>query len=142
MDSTVRERPSARRRNRLPTVGAAVAGLTALLYFLIGYEYLSVVEGDDEPELVFIAAGLFYVLGVILLMSFDWRPLWVAGALLQGLTLYAYIDVADERTPAYEPWGIVIKVTQVVLLAVLVALALRPGPAAGVDRAIGAGRAG
>lgn len=127
MPAAAKNRPSARGRARLRTIGAAVAGLTALLYFLIGYGYLSVVEGDEEPELVFIAAALLYVLGVILLMSFDWRPLWIAGALLQGLTIYTYIDVADQRTPAYEPWGLLIKATQVALLGVLTALALRPG---------------
>ncbi|HZW01842.1 MAG TPA: hypothetical protein VFF55_09780 [Candidatus Deferrimicrobium sp.] len=37
-----------------------------------------------------------------------------------------YVVVGQERTPAFETWGITIKILQVVLLGALLYLALRP----------------
>jgi hypothetical protein len=55
----------------------------------------------------------------------------VLGALLQVGVIVMYVIVGQERTPAFEAWGITIKILQVVLLGALLYLALRPPERAG-----------
>ena len=63
--------------------------------------------------------------------------LWALGAVFQVFTISAYFGVAQDRTPAYETWGILLRVTQVLILVALVILLARwPTP----KRAGGAAR--
>jgi hypothetical protein len=110
-------------------VAAAVAAAMAAIYFLIGLGVLDVggSAGDRVGLLIFGAlAGGAFLLGAALLVAFDRRWLWITGALFQVFVYWAYFDVAKTRTPAFETWGITLRVIQLPLLAALVYLALRP----------------
>jgi hypothetical protein len=121
----------ARRRRAIRHLAAAASAAAAGMYFLIGLRLVTVVElaPDEDPntQMLFgIPAALAYTLGTILLLAFDRRLLWVLGAILQVLVIATYFGVADQRTPMFELWGILIRVAQLVLLAALAYLAIRP----------------
>ena len=73
---------------------------------------------------MFVAAALFALLAV-LLATVPRRPVFLAGAALQLLVIVGYLVIAAERSPAFEAWGVSLKVLQVAVLAALVALAVR-----------------
>lgn len=115
--------------------GAALAALTAVIYFLIGFNLVTVVElapGEVSGQAFFgIPAALAYTLGAVLLIFFRRRLFWILGALLQVLVIAMYFTVAPDRTPSFEVWGILIRIAQFLLLGVLVYLIFRPArPAA------------
>lgn len=115
--------------------GAAVVSATiAAIYFLIGLGLLTVITpaADDPSMAVFgLSAGSAFLLGALLLVAFDRRVLWLLGAALQLLVLWGYLAVAPDRTPAFEVWGITLRIIQLPLFAALVYLSLRaPEPRA------------
>jgi hypothetical protein len=115
-------------RRTIRLVAAAASAGMAVIYYLIGFGVLSVVRGGsvDVDILVFgLAAGSAFALGAILLLFFDHRILWIGGALLQLFVVWGYIAVAPDRTPAFELWGITLRIIQVPLFAALVYLALQ-----------------
>lgn len=115
-------------RRTIRYVAAAASATIAVVYYLIGLGVLTVVTGAD-PEmsmLVFGAsAGSMFLLGAALLVAFDRPVLWYLGAILQVLVVWGYLAVAPDRTPAFEIWGISLRVLQVPLFAALIYLALR-----------------
>ncbi|MHB1413943.1 MAG: hypothetical protein ACYC1C_01730 [Chloroflexota bacterium] len=117
---------AALRRRAIRFFAVAMSGAAALIYFLIGLQVLPVLETTQDQTVFGIIAGLGYALGVVLLLAFDRRVLWVLGAALQLLALYTYFNVASQRTPPYEFWGLLLKVMQLVILVALVYLAIRP----------------
>lgn len=119
-------------RRTIRYVAAALAAAMAAIYFLIGLGVLTVVDGQatDPSMLGFGAsAGAAFLLGAILLAELDRRWLWIAGAVLQVFVIWGYFGVAPQRDPAFEMWGIVLRVIQVPLLVALVSLAMRPADA-------------
>lgn len=120
--------PWARWRLRLAAAGLAFAN--ALVYALIGAGVARVVEDAAGAGASLIAfgsmAGAAFLLGAVLLVALDNRVAWWLGAAFQVFAIAAYLDVAPQRTPAYEPWGISLKVAQVALLALLAYLAVMP----------------
>lgn len=116
-------------RRSIRYVAAAVAASMAAIYYLIGIGTLSVgsVEnGDVGFILVFGAlAGSAFLLGAVLLVTVDRRWLWMLGAVFQVFVYIGYFSVARDRTPAFEAWGITLRVIQVPLLAALLYLAWR-----------------
>jgi hypothetical protein len=66
------------------------------------------------------------VIGAALILAFDRRWLWTIGALAQLFIIWTYFNLADQRVPAYEFWGVSIRVLQVMLTALLVYLAVVP----------------
>lgn len=116
-------------RRTVRFVAAVVAAAMAAIYFLIGLGVLDVggSAGDRAGLLAFGAiAGGAFLLGAALLVAFDRRWLWITGALFQVFVYWAYFDVAKSRTPAFETWGITLRIIRLPLLAALVYLALRP----------------
>jgi hypothetical protein len=109
--------------------GAALASATiAAIYYLIGLGVLTVVTpaANDPSMAVFsLSAGSAFLLGAVLLVAFDRRLLWVLGAVLQLLVVWGYFAVAPDRTPAFEAWGITLRIIQLPLFAALVYLAVR-----------------
>jgi hypothetical protein len=106
-------------------VAAAASALVAVIYLLIGFSIVSVV--DDQAGLVppmLIAAAVFAALAVLLMLSTS-RLVLIAGAALQVLVLAGYVAIASERTPAYEAWGITVKAVEAFLLIVFVYLAVQ-----------------
>ena len=116
-------------RRTIRFAAAVFAGAMAAIYFLIGLGVLTVVEGQstDASLLGFGAmAGSAFLLGAVLLLATDRRWLWILGALLQIFVVVGYVTVAADRTPAFEVWGITLRIIQVPLFGALVYLALRP----------------
>ncbi len=115
-------------RRWLRWVAAALSLANAAVYGLIGAGAVRVVEGapgEGPPLVVFgVLAGGAFLLGAVLLMSFDRRVLWVIGAAFQAFAIAAYFNVAPQRVPPYEVWGLSLKAAQLVLLALLLVLGL------------------
>lgn len=115
-----------RRAIRLTAAGLATA--MALIYFLIGAGVLDVggAQGADDGFLLAFgaSAGGAFLLGAVLLSSLDRRWLWVLGALFQVFVMVGYVAAAATRVPAFEVWGMTLRVLQLPLLAALVYLAL------------------
>jgi hypothetical protein len=108
-------------------VGAAgVVALVAVLYLLIGFGVITVVQDQAEVGAapVVVAGVLFAALAVLLLMTASRRVL-IAGAVLQLVVLVMYLVVSAGRVPAFEIWGLGIKALQVGLLAAFVAMLIR-----------------
>ncbi|HEX7172227.1 MAG TPA: hypothetical protein VF365_06425 [Candidatus Limnocylindria bacterium] len=116
-------------RRTIRLAAAAFAGGMAAIYFLIGLGVLTVVEAQDTDASLFgfgAMAGGAFLLGAVLLLATDRRWLWILGALLQLFVAVGYFTVAADRTPAFEVWGLTLRIIQVPLFAALVYLALRP----------------
>jgi hypothetical protein len=114
----------AKPRRNIRYFAALVSGVTAGIYFLIGFNVLSVLDTSTD-QIFGIFAGVAYGLGTILLIVFDRRVVWVLGAALQVFVIYTYFNLASQRSPAYEVWGMLIRVTQLVILIALAYLAVR-----------------
>ena len=119
-----------KQRRTIRYLAAAIAAVTAVMYLLIGFGVLHVVDQatPDAPSLLDfgLMAGAAFALGALLLLTMDRRVLWVLGAILQVGVIVMYVVVGQQRTPAFELWGITIKILQVALLGALLYLALRP----------------
>jgi hypothetical protein len=116
-------------RRHVRYAGAALAATMALIYVGIGAGILDVGGGPDDRAFLWVfgaLAGGAFLLGAILLLRFDRRWLWVLGLVFGLFVFWAYIDVSKTRTPPFETWGIVLRIVQVPLLAVLAYLAVRP----------------
>ena len=118
--------PSYLRVIRLVTAGLAAA--SAIVYLLIGFEVLQVVEmRPDDPSLLWfgLPAAVAFAFGTIVMLRSQNLTLWALGAVFQVFTISMYFGLAKERTPQYEPWGILLRVTQLLILVALVILLAR-----------------
>jgi len=125
----------------LRVITAALATGAAVVYLLIGFGALRVVEvGPSDPSLLGfgLGAAAAFLFGAVVILVSDRMLLWVAGALFQVFTLFAYVGVAPERTPAYAAWGIGLRVIQGLILVALVVLVARyPQTARGARLGVG-----
>ncbi len=118
--------PSYLRVIRLATAG--LAAVSAIVYLLIGVGVLQVVEmRPDDPSLLWfgLPAAAAFAFGTIVMLRSQSLTLWALGAVFQVFTISAYFGLAQERTPQYEPWGILLLVTQLLILVALVTLIAR-----------------
>lgn len=107
---------------------AALAAASAVVYLLIGFEILAVVEvGPEDPNLLWfgVPASLAFLFGAVVMLATERRLWWALGAAFQVFAIVAYFDVAPSRNPPFEFWGIALRVVQVLMLAGLVVLLLR-----------------
>ncbi len=115
-------------RTQVRWAAAILALANAVVYALIGAGVLSVVNGAPglRPGLIVfgVLAGGAFLLGAVLLMRFDRRVLWMVGAAFQAFAIAAYFNVAPQRVPPYEVWGLSLKVAQAVLLVALLFLGI------------------
>jgi hypothetical protein len=116
-------------------VVAGVAGLVAVLYLLIGFDVITVIQDQTEAGAapVLIAGVLFTALAAALLLTAS-RGVLVAGAALQVVVLVMYLVVSAERVPAFEAWGLTIKALQAGLFVAFVVMLVRQ-PRRAVSRA-------
>lgn len=121
---------SPERRWLLRRVGAALAASMAAVYLLIAAGVVTVGEsrsGSDQGEMDMVTFGVgaatIFLVGAALLLLVDRRVLWMVGSLLQLLVIGMYLAVSVDREPAFELWGVGLRVVQVALLGVLVVLA-------------------
>jgi uncharacterized protein len=126
-------------RLSLRRLGALICVGIAGVYALIGLEIVTVATaGDAEVDIAvfgFGAAAIFLV-GAVLLLTVDRKPVWVVGAALQVMVIAMYVAVGSDRTPSFEAWGLGLRVPQLVLLGILVTLVVRPAQVAAGDPAI------
>ena len=116
-------------RTTIRHAGALVAAVMAMIYFLIGAGVLEIAARNEAPDFLFVfgaLAGGAFLLGALLLMRFDRRWLWMLGDAFQVFVYWGYFSVAPDRTPAFEVWGITLRIVQVPLLIALLYLAVRP----------------
>jgi hypothetical protein len=113
-------------------LAAATAGLSALLYYLIGFGVLDIGEarsGDDAGLLGFgLSAGTAFVAAAILLVLVHRRWLVALIGLMDAAVIVGYFAMAEMRVPSFEVWGLSIKAAQVVLLLAIGFLLLRGAP--------------
>ncbi len=110
----------------LQRIAAGISLLIAVLYGLIWAGVLTVVTEAEVGELGILGiAGLVFLALAALLWRFASRILWVATAVLQVGMIWMYVAIGAERDPAFEVWGITIRVAQVALIGVLIALIVR-----------------
>lgn len=119
----------ASRRNSRRLVRYVAGGLSAaiaVIYYLIGFEVVDVMQADQVP--FGRTAGTAFLVAALASFAWDQRWMWVAWAGAQVFAFWTYFDLASERTPSFEVWGITIRVLQVILVGVLAFLAIRPAP--------------
>lgn len=115
-----------RNRRAMRRVAAGLCGAIAAVYLAIAAG-LSSIDPSEEMSLVAFGVGAasIFLVGAVLLLMFDRRLLWAAGAALQLMVGAMYLVVSADRTPAFEAWGLGLRVLQVPLLVLLVVLAVR-----------------
>jgi hypothetical protein len=106
-------------------LAAGSSALMAVIYLLIGLRIVEVIRtADDQPVFGFVAAAFFAALAAVLLR---WqRPVVWALALANHLFVaYVYFDLAGERIPDFETWGLALRILQVPAILALGSLLLR-----------------
>jgi hypothetical protein len=128
--------PGYLRALRVVTAGLATAA--AVVYLLIGFEVLQVVEvGPSDPSLLWfgLPAAAAFLFGAVVILVSERMLLWALGAFFQVFAIFAYVGVAEDRTPSYEFWGIALRVIQTLILLALVVLISRYPQSARIRRA-------
>lgn len=111
-------------RTAIRHTAAVIAGAVALIYLLIGLQVVTVIDvPSDQPAFALPAAAVFGALSVLLAIS-DHRVVWIASAIFVALVVVMYFGVAAQRVPQFETWGILLRVLQLPLVALLVWLGL------------------
>lgn len=111
---------------RVRYFAAAMAAVAAAMYFLIALRLVTVLDDAAADQTIFGAiAAAGYLLGAVLLMVWPRRLVYILGALLQVFVIAMYFNVASDRTPHYEVWGLLLRIPEVLILASLVYLSVR-----------------
>ncbi len=114
-------------RRTMRRIAAGICVVVAAIYLAIAAELTSIGPSDEMDLVVFgVGAAAIFLVGAALLLTQDRRPLWAAGAALQLMIGAMYLAVSGDRVPAFEVWGLGLRVLQVPLVVLLVLLAMRP----------------
>jgi hypothetical protein len=109
---------------RYVAIGASV--VAAALYLGIGLGVLDIGGSADgsDPGLFEFGAMMAAVFGItaVLLWFVRSRVLYAAVAVLQVIVLLGYVAFSSYREPAFDLWGALIKVAQVMILAAVLYL--------------------
>jgi len=105
-------------------ITGSLSTVTAIIYFLIGFNILVVIQ-SNESQLFGIFAGIAYAFGALVLLILRERSLWIAGAVFQIFVIYTYFSLAPQRLPEFEPWGIILRIMQVLIFVGLMYLIIR-----------------
>lgn len=110
---------SERRRPPAVLVAAGCSACMTVIYLLIGARLVDVIQpADDQPVFGFVAAGFFALLTAVLLLIR--RPLiWLLALATHLFVVFVYVDLAPERVPHYETWGLVLRGLQVPAIVAL-----------------------
>lgn len=112
-------------RDTVRRVAVGLTVITAILYYLIGFRVVEVLADDPTGQTTFgLIAGTAFALGAVVIARYDKRVLWVLGTLGLGFVIWTYFNLAPDRDPSFELWGILIRVVQVPLLITLGYLAI------------------
>jgi phosphatidylserine synthase len=106
---------------RLRRIAAAGSLMVAGVYGLIAIDVITVMEDQatTSPAPPLVAAAAFTMLAVLLLLSAR-RGVLLFGVVLQATSIAVYLMVSTRREPAFEEWGIGLKITQLLLLSLFV----------------------
>ena len=128
LTTEVTERPETpvQPRPTLRSVAAALAAAIALLYYLIGFRVADVLEKSEDQVVFGLIAGTAFLVGSVVIFISRRRVVWALGALAQVFIIAMYFNLAPERTPSFEVWGVSIRVLQVLLMTLLTYLAFLP----------------
>jgi hypothetical protein len=134
------------RKSTLRTVAVIVSGAMAILYLLIGFKAIPV-DGVTDVEaghaVPLVIAGVVFSLLTVALLLVGKRLVWAIAAFVPALSTVGYLAISTQRTPSFEPWGLVMHALQLVLVAALVVLAVagaQPSTAAPIARTVRAPR--
>ena len=123
MTAVVSERRTGDRTRLLQRAAAGLCLTIAVVYGLIWSGAVTVVADAEPGELgVLGVAGLVFLVLAAVLWRFSHWALWGAVALFQLPIIAMYLAIGRERDPAFEFWGIWIRVLQLALIGVLVTL--------------------
>jgi hypothetical protein len=108
-----------RRRSPAIVVAAASTAVMAVIYLLIGARIVEVIDpADDQPMFGFAAAGFFAALTVA--VALIRRPVvWLSALAIHLFVVFVYFDLAPERVPHYETWGLALRLLQLPAIAAL-----------------------
>lgn len=112
-------------RRKVRYFAAAMAAIVSGLYFLIGFQVVTVIQNPEDQAAFALPAAVAFAVGALVILAFDNRAVWVAGGVAQSLIIFMYFSAASQREPQFEGWGISIRVAQVLLVVALGYLAFR-----------------
>ncbi len=123
-----RQAAQVRRRQRVRYLVAALAGACTLVYLAIAAGLVFPRPADPTGLVVFgLFAASVHAIGAVVTLATDRLGPQAMGIGVQALALLAYVAVSAQRTPPYEPVGLLLKAVQVAIAAALLWLALAPG---------------
>lgn len=114
MNATIRQE-----RKELPVVWlvAGMAVLTAVIYLMMGWDWLGVgdITAEERPAgITYVAAGSYLVGGLLILLRRRW--LWVMGAVINALVILFFFTMYQARPAVLlSPAGILSKAAQILL---------------------------
>lgn len=82
-----------------------MAAIVSGLYFLIGFQLVTVIENPDGQAAFAIPAGISFAIGALVILSVDKRAVWITGGIAHALIILMYFSVSSQREPAFEGWG-------------------------------------
>ncbi|MFP3913233.1 MAG: hypothetical protein ACLFWM_00025 [Actinomycetota bacterium] len=108
------------------SVAAGLSAVTAFLYLLIGARAVTVLDTPEDQTAFGLIAAAAFLAGSAVLLVVRRRWVWILGTLGVVFVIFTYFNLAPERSPQFELWGILIRVLQAGLLVTLAYLAARP----------------
>lgn len=110
-------------RESVRRVAIALSALISALYLLIGLNVVSIGAISAGEQAAFgLPAMVVFAAGAVVALVWDKRWLWIVGAIGLAVIIFLYFNLASQRVPEFETWGIVIRVLQFPLLACLIYL--------------------
>jgi hypothetical protein len=128
-------------RLRIRRVGATASAVMAAIYYLIGLGVLDVGHSTTSTSADLTGfgalAGTAFLLLALLLATTDRRWIWIAATVFQFFVYVVYVSVSSGRVPAFEVWGVTLRVVQIPLVLALLYLSIK-APRSEIRRAAGA----
>jgi hypothetical protein len=113
-------------RNRAIWLAVALSLLTALIYVMMDMNILAVgdLTAAERPSgIIYVAAGGYALGGLLILLR--WRWLWAAGAVMNALVMFVFLQFYMERPAVlFSPGGLASKAAQLLLEGLLIYLIL------------------
>ena len=115
----------AARSGALLAFAVAMTALTGVAYLVIGARIVTVLENPADQTVFGLIAGGGYLVATVVLAWFPRLWVFLLGVALQTFVIAQYLNLAPQRVPSYEVWGLALRVPQLLLLVALMVLAWR-----------------
>jgi hypothetical protein len=117
-------------RRRVRYIAGSAAAAMAAIYYLIGLGVLNI-GGSTTGEMVDLGvfgggAGTAFLILAALLFTTDRRWIWAIALVFQVFVYLIYVTASGGRDPAFEMWGITLRLLQLPVLIGLIYLSIRP----------------